>query len=75
MPGQTPNPGGEVPPPSPSIIPDPDPSPYPVDAPGDEPIPPKRDPDVIDPGGPAPNRPIRQNRASDFGYMPLIGRL
>jgi hypothetical protein len=34
-----------------------------------------RDPDVIDPGGPAPNRPIRQNRASDFGYMPLIGRL
>jgi hypothetical protein len=37
------------------VIPDPDPSPYPVDAPGDEPIPPVRDPDVIDPGAPVPN--------------------
>jgi hypothetical protein len=55
MPGPKPDPGGEVPPPSPSIIPDPHPSPYPVDAPGDEPIPPVRDPDVIDPGAPVPN--------------------
>jgi hypothetical protein len=37
------------------VIPDPDPSPYPVDAPGDEPIPPLRDPDVIDPGAPQPD--------------------
>jgi hypothetical protein len=51
---QQPNPG-EVPPPSPPVIPDPDPSPYPVDAPGDAPMPPLRDPDVIDPGGPVPN--------------------
>jgi hypothetical protein len=55
MPAPQPNPGGEVPPPSPAVIPDPDPSPYPIDAPGDEPIPPLRDPDVIDPGAPVPN--------------------
>ncbi|MEA2833175.1 MAG: hypothetical protein QOG66_1377 [Methylobacteriaceae bacterium] len=55
MQAQKPNPGGEVPPPSPAVIPDPDPSPYPVDAPGDEPVPPLRDPDVIDPGAPVPN--------------------
>jgi hypothetical protein len=54
MPDQTPDPGGEVPPPSPSVIPA-DPSPYPVEAPGDEPFPPLRDPNVIDPGAPPPN--------------------
>jgi hypothetical protein len=58
-PGTTPTPGNVPPQPTPPgpDIPAPDPPPLPVENPGDMPLPPITDPDVLVPGDPTPNQP------------------
>jgi hypothetical protein len=64
-------PPGNMPPLAPDVIPVPDPAPPPIENPGDAPVPPVTDPDVIEPGEPNPaHPPIRARGAKRSPVYP-----
>ena len=67
------NPPGTMPPPPPEI-PVPDPAPPPVENPGDVPLPPITDPDVVNPGEPRPGQmPTRVESIEQILNESMIG--